>query len=64
VLGDDEFISGTPAAVTEQIVEQCKTVGAAHFLSVLHWGASIDEVSRAHQLYGEKVIPNLKRAQV
>jgi len=64
VLSEDESIHGTPAMVAEQIIEQCRTVGASNFLSVLHWGSLLDEVSRGHQLFGEEVIPSLKRAKV
>lgn len=63
-LSGDEFIHGTPSEVAEQIVEQCRVIGAANFLSVLHWGASVEEVSRGHQLFGEEVIPSLKRAKI
>lgn len=63
-ISDDEFISGTPGQVAENIVEQCKRSGAGHFLAVLHWGAQLDEVRAAHRLYGEKVIPVLKKANI
>lgn len=61
-VSDEEFITGTPAEVAEQIVEQCRTVGAGHFLAVLHWGAPIDEVTAAHELFGGKTIPILRTA--
>ena len=60
----DEFIAGTPASVTERIVDQCRRVGAGHFLAVLHWGAGIDEVSAAHELFGLEVIPALRNAEI
>jgi alkanesulfonate monooxygenase SsuD/methylene tetrahydromethanopterin reductase-like flavin-dependent oxidoreductase (luciferase family) len=61
-ISDEEFITGTPAEVAEQIVEQCRVVGAGHFLAVLHWGAAIDEVIAAHELFGSKTIPILRTA--
>lgn len=64
VMGADEFISGTPAQVTEQIVEQCRLIGAGTFLAVLHWGASIEEVSHGHELFGRDVLPRLKSAKI
>jgi len=30
----------------------------------LHWGAGLDEVRSAHELFGGKVIPVLKRAKL
>ena len=41
-VSDDEFIAGTPETVAERIIDQCRRVGAGHFLAVLHWGAGID----------------------
>ena len=59
-LSDDEFITGTPADVAERIIDQCREVGAGHFLAVLHWSAPFDEVARAHELFGAEVVPLLK----
>lgn len=61
-VSEDEFISGTPEQVAEQIIAQCRETGAGHFLAVLHWGAGLDEVRAAHELFGQKVIPLLKKA--
>jgi alkanesulfonate monooxygenase SsuD/methylene tetrahydromethanopterin reductase-like flavin-dependent oxidoreductase (luciferase family) len=63
-VSEDEFIAGTPETVAERIVDQCRRVGAGHFLAVLHWGAGIDEVSAAHELFGSKVLPALRKAQI
>jgi alkanesulfonate monooxygenase SsuD/methylene tetrahydromethanopterin reductase-like flavin-dependent oxidoreductase (luciferase family) len=58
---DDEFIAGTPAQVAEQIVEQCRACGAGHILAIL--GRAIDERRvKAVDLFGEQVIPILRRA--
>lgn len=63
-LSDDEFITGTPADVTQQIIEQCREVGAGNFLTVLHWSAPFDEVARAHDLFGREAIPLLRKASL
>jgi alkanesulfonate monooxygenase SsuD/methylene tetrahydromethanopterin reductase-like flavin-dependent oxidoreductase (luciferase family) len=63
-LSDDEFITGTPTDVAEQIIEQCRQVGAGHFLTVLHWSAPFDEVAHAHELFGREAVPVLRKAPV
>jgi alkanesulfonate monooxygenase SsuD/methylene tetrahydromethanopterin reductase-like flavin-dependent oxidoreductase (luciferase family) len=58
---DDEFIAGTPAQVAEQIIAQCRACGAGHILTIL--GRAIDERRvKAVDLFGEQVIPLLRRA--
>lgn len=59
-LSDDEFITGTPKDVAQTIIEQCRAVGAGHFLTVLNWSAPIDEVLQAHELFGRESIPLLR----
>jgi alkanesulfonate monooxygenase SsuD/methylene tetrahydromethanopterin reductase-like flavin-dependent oxidoreductase (luciferase family) len=61
-VSEDEFITGTPPQVAEQIIAQCRAVGAGHFLAVLHWGAAIDEVAEAHKIFAREVIPRLRAA--
>jgi alkanesulfonate monooxygenase SsuD/methylene tetrahydromethanopterin reductase-like flavin-dependent oxidoreductase (luciferase family) len=63
-LSADEFISGTPSQVAENIIEQCRHTGAGHFLAVMHWGAELDEVRSGHELFGRNVIPLLKKADL
>jgi alkanesulfonate monooxygenase SsuD/methylene tetrahydromethanopterin reductase-like flavin-dependent oxidoreductase (luciferase family) len=63
-ISDDEFIAGTPDQVAEKIIDQCRISGARNFLSVLHWGAGLEEVKSAHGLFGQKVIPILKKANL
>jgi alkanesulfonate monooxygenase SsuD/methylene tetrahydromethanopterin reductase-like flavin-dependent oxidoreductase (luciferase family) len=62
-LSDDEFVTGTPTEVAEQIVEQCKAVGSSNmvvsFSPIAH-----DELQRHHELYAREVIPVLKKASV
>ncbi len=61
-LSDDEFITGTPKDVAQNVIEQCRTVGAGHFLTVLNWSAPVDEVAEAHELFGREAIPLLRKA--
>jgi alkanesulfonate monooxygenase SsuD/methylene tetrahydromethanopterin reductase-like flavin-dependent oxidoreductase (luciferase family) len=61
-LSADEFISGTPSQVADNIIDQCRHTGAGHFLAVMHWGAELDEVRAGHEMFGQKVIPALKKA--
>lgn len=63
-VSTDEFISGTPKQVADNIIDQCQRTGARHFLAVLHWGAGLDEVRSAHELFGQEVIPILKKANI
>jgi hypothetical protein len=61
-LSDDEFITGTPRDVAQIIIEQCRVVGAGNFLTVLNWSAPVNEVARAHELFGGGAIPLLRTA--
>jgi alkanesulfonate monooxygenase SsuD/methylene tetrahydromethanopterin reductase-like flavin-dependent oxidoreductase (luciferase family) len=61
-LSHDEFITGTPKEVAQNIIAQCRAVGAEHFLTVLNWSAPVDEVAEAHELFGLKAIPLLRKA--
>ncbi|MCC7461780.1 MAG: LLM class flavin-dependent oxidoreductase [Gammaproteobacteria bacterium] len=62
LVGDDEEISGTPQQVAEQIIEQCRSTGAGHFLAYLFGGYTRAQVTRCYQLW-RQVIPALRRAQ-
>ena len=58
---DDEFIAGTPDQVAEQIIAQCRACGAGHILAIL--GRAVDvRRTEAVTLFGERVIPVLRRA--
>ena len=61
-LSDEEFITGTPKEAAQTIIEQCRTVGAGHFLTVPNWSAPVDEVAQAHELFGREAIPILRKA--
>jgi alkanesulfonate monooxygenase SsuD/methylene tetrahydromethanopterin reductase-like flavin-dependent oxidoreductase (luciferase family) len=61
-LSDEEFVSGTAKDVAQNIIEQCRAVGAGHFLAVLNWSAPFDEVAQAHELFGREAVPLLRKA--
>jgi alkanesulfonate monooxygenase SsuD/methylene tetrahydromethanopterin reductase-like flavin-dependent oxidoreductase (luciferase family) len=62
-LHDDDYIAGTPAQVTEQVIDQCRKCGAGHFLAML--GRSVTARRRETlALFGEEVVPHLRRAQI
>jgi alkanesulfonate monooxygenase SsuD/methylene tetrahydromethanopterin reductase-like flavin-dependent oxidoreductase (luciferase family) len=63
-VGDDEFIAGAGRDVAEQIIGQCRRVGAGHFLCTLNRGSPRDRTMEAFALYAEDVIPALRRAEV
>jgi hypothetical protein len=61
-LSEEEFITGTPEQAAQIIIDQCRTVGAGHFLTVLNWSAPFDEVAQAHEQFGREAIPLLRKA--
>ena len=61
-LSNEEFITGTPKEAAQNIIEQCRSVGVGHFLTVLNWSAPLDEVTEAHELFGREAIPLLRKA--
>ena len=61
-LSEEEFITGTPKQAAQIIIDQCRTVGAGHFLTVLNWSAPFDEVAQAHEQFGREAIPLLRKA--
>ncbi|MBV9461821.1 MAG: LLM class flavin-dependent oxidoreductase [Bradyrhizobium sp.] len=59
----DEFIAGTPAQVTEQIIAQCRSCGAGHIVGI--FGRAVDEQRvQAVELFAEQVIPILRRTEI
>ncbi len=60
-VGAEEFISGTPTSVAEEIIRQCREVGAGHFLATFRGST---EMARTWELYGTQVNPALARAVV
>jgi alkanesulfonate monooxygenase SsuD/methylene tetrahydromethanopterin reductase-like flavin-dependent oxidoreductase (luciferase family) len=62
-IGDEEAIGGNPANVAEQIIEQCRAVGAGHILGYTYGPLSRQQIERNYALWAE-VIPVLRRALV
>lgn len=58
---DDEFIAGTPAQVAERLIEQCRATRAGHVLGIIGRGTD-DHGEAMLRLYGETVVPALRRA--
>jgi alkanesulfonate monooxygenase SsuD/methylene tetrahydromethanopterin reductase-like flavin-dependent oxidoreductase (luciferase family) len=58
-VSDEEWISGVPTQVADEIQRQCERTGAGHFLSILHWGAGLPEIAAAHQMFADEVMPRL-----
>ncbi len=63
-IGDDEFIAGSPSAIAEQIVDQCRRAGAGHFSVIFDRSVSIAELRNNYRVFGAEVIPVLRRAEV
>jgi alkanesulfonate monooxygenase SsuD/methylene tetrahydromethanopterin reductase-like flavin-dependent oxidoreductase (luciferase family) len=63
-VSDEELITGDPAHVTDQIVAQCRAVGAGHFLGIINMVGPKPAILEGHRLFGSEVIPVLRRAAV
>ena len=61
-LHEDEFISGTPDQVAEQIIHQCRACGAGHFLAILG-RASRNKRPGLISMFGTEVVPKLRQAE-
>jgi alkanesulfonate monooxygenase SsuD/methylene tetrahydromethanopterin reductase-like flavin-dependent oxidoreductase (luciferase family) len=61
-IGDDEFITGKPAAVAEQIIAQCQSAGAGHFAALFDRMASPAQMADYYRDFGAIVIPKLRQA--
>ncbi|HTW68892.1 MAG TPA: LLM class flavin-dependent oxidoreductase [Acetobacteraceae bacterium] len=63
-IGSDEFIAGGPERVAEEAIAQCREVGAGHFLALFDRNAGREELRDAWDMFGERVVPVLRRAAV
>ncbi|WP_066554614.1 LLM class flavin-dependent oxidoreductase [Croceicoccus bisphenolivorans] len=63
VISPEEYISGSPTTVAEQIIDQCERLGAGNILA--YHAPTLDEkqIARNYDLW-EQVIPILQKAQV
>lgn len=64
LLSEDEFIVGTPADVADQIIAQCRAAGCAHFMAGLRPSNAFEDMARDHVIFGEQVIPILRKAEL
>jgi alkanesulfonate monooxygenase SsuD/methylene tetrahydromethanopterin reductase-like flavin-dependent oxidoreductase (luciferase family) len=60
-LSDDEFVSGTPEQVAEELVGQCLAVGAGNMVACF---SAVDhaELEHAHAAFADVVLPALRAA--
>jgi alkanesulfonate monooxygenase SsuD/methylene tetrahydromethanopterin reductase-like flavin-dependent oxidoreductase (luciferase family) len=63
-IGADEFVGGAPERVAAEVVEQCRAVGAGHFLAIFDRAAKREDLAGAWELFGEAVNPVLREAGV
>ena len=62
-LSDEEFVSGTPQQVAEQLIEQCQIIGAGHLL-VAFSERDYERLEHSHELFSTEVAPLLREAGV
>lgn len=63
-LSRDEYIAGNPQEVADQIIMQCETVGAGHFMAMMDGHGSLENNGRAFELFSEQVVPRLRKAGI
>jgi alkanesulfonate monooxygenase SsuD/methylene tetrahydromethanopterin reductase-like flavin-dependent oxidoreductase (luciferase family) len=63
-IGDDEFITGTPATVAEQVIAQCREAGAGNFAAVFDRSVGPDRLAEWYRDFGACTIPMLRSATV
>ena len=63
VIGEEETIAGSPDSVAEQLIAQCRAIGAGHLLAYAPGTISAEQMQRSQQLW-RSVIPRLRAAQV
>ena len=63
-VSEEELITGDPTHVANEIVRQCRAVGAGHFLSIINMVSPKPAVLEGHLLFGSEVIPVLRRAAI
>lgn len=62
-LSDEEFVSGTPQQVADQLIDQCQVIGAGHLL-VAFSERDRDRLEESHELFSAEVAPLLRQADV
>ncbi|MFF4806297.1 LLM class flavin-dependent oxidoreductase [Streptomyces sp. NPDC002144] len=61
-LDPDELILGTPAQVADEIIRQCRALGAGNFMATFNYAPA--ELRRTHEVFGREVIPLLRAAGI
>jgi len=61
-LNDGKRLAGTPAAVAEQIVTQCRSTGAGHFAAIFGRATAPEEQKGWYRDFGVGTIPVLRAA--
>jgi alkanesulfonate monooxygenase SsuD/methylene tetrahydromethanopterin reductase-like flavin-dependent oxidoreductase (luciferase family) len=61
-IGEEEFIVGSPDAVAEQIIAQCRSAGAGHFAALFDRMASPAQFADYYREFGAVTIPLLRSA--
>jgi hypothetical protein len=59
-ISEEEFIAGTPVAVAQQIVSQCRTAGAGNFAAIFGLGVTPDTLQGWYRDFGAHVIPVIR----
>jgi alkanesulfonate monooxygenase SsuD/methylene tetrahydromethanopterin reductase-like flavin-dependent oxidoreductase (luciferase family) len=63
-IGDDEFITGTPGEIAEQIIAQCQSAGAGNFAALFDRQASPVQLMDWYRDFGAVTIPLLRQSNV
>ena len=63
-IGDDEFITGAPNEIAEQIIAQCQSAGAGHFAALFDRLASPTQLMDWYRDFGAITIPRLRKTPV
>jgi alkanesulfonate monooxygenase SsuD/methylene tetrahydromethanopterin reductase-like flavin-dependent oxidoreductase (luciferase family) len=63
-VSEEELITGDPTHVANEIVGQCRAVGAGHFLGIINMVSPKPAILEGHLLFGSEVIPVLRRAVI
>ncbi len=63
-IADEEFIAGTPASVADDIIAQCREVGAGHFAALFDRSTPLQHLMAWYRDYGAVTIPRLREAAV
>ena len=59
-IGDEEFIAGTPSAVAENIIGQCRRAGAGNFAAIFGRAIPPEQQKIWYQDFGAGTIPHLR----